>query len=144
MDRIKLGVDISNTSEFHNLSIELWLDKDKFFDSTIAPGKHHVIHEFDGADGDHILKIKLKNKTAEHTQIDEQGNIISDALITVDNVYLDEINIDQLIWSHGEYVHDGNGTEVISVHKFYGDMGCNGHVQLRFSSPVYLWLLENM
>lgn len=144
MDTIKFSLDLVNTSEFHNLGIELWLDKNKFFDNSVSPGRHHVIHEFDGADGNHILKIKLKNKTNEHTGIDEQGNIVADALIQIQNVSFDDIEVDQLLWSHAEYVHDGNGSEVIAVHKFYGSMGCNGHVQLKFSSPIYLWLLENM
>jgi len=144
MDKIKLSLDIVNPSEFHNLGIELWLNKQKFFDNLISPGTHHVIHEFEVADGDHVLKIKFKNKSHEHTEINEQGEIISDALIKIKNVIFDDINIDQLIYNLSEYVHDGNGSQTIAVHKFYGNLGCNGHVQLKFFTPVYLWLLENM
>ena len=144
MDKIKLSLDITNPSEFHNLGIELWIDKAKFFDNLIGPGTHHVIHEFEIADGDHCFKIKFKNKRHEHTKIDEAGGIISDALINVSNICLDEIKIDQLIHEKAEYIHDTNGIETIAVHPFYGNLGCNGHVQLKFSTPVYLWLLENM
>lgn len=148
MDKIKLSLDLVNTSEFHNLGIELWLDKNKFYDNTVSPGTHHVIYEFDGNEGEHCFKIKLKDKNKnahnEHTKINEAGEIISDALITVSNVHLDEILIDQMMCEKAEYVHDGNGSKTIAVHKFYGDLGCNGHVQLKFSTPVYLWLLENM
>jgi hypothetical protein len=148
MDKIKLSLDITNPSEFHNLGIELWLNKTMFFDQLITPGTHHVIHEFDGNDGEHYFKIKLKNKNKEsdneHTKVNEAGEITSDALILISNMSLDEIMIDQLMYEKAEYVHDGNGSKTIAVHKFYGNLGCNGHVQLKFSTPVYLWLLENM
>ena len=148
MDKIKLSLDITNPSEFHNLGIELWLNKTKFFDNPVAPGTHHVEYDFDGSDGEHYFKIRLKDKNKnadnEHTKINEAGEIISDVLIFVSNISLDEILIDQLMYEKAEYVHDGNGSKTIAVHKFYGNLGCNGHVQLKFSTPVYLWLLENM
>lgn len=144
MEKIKLSLDITNASEFHNLGIELWIDKNKFFDNTVSPGRHHIIHEFDSNDGDHYLKIKLKNKSNEHTTVNDLGEIVSDALINISNIAFDEIQIDQLMYQLAEYVHDTNGKETIAVHKFYGNLGCNGHVQLHFSTPIYLWLLENM
>jgi hypothetical protein len=144
MDRIKLSLDIVNPSEFHNLGIELWLDKEKFFDNVIGTGTHHVIYEFDEAKQNHEFLIVLKNKTDEHTTVDEQGNIIKDALIQIHNICLDEIKIDQLVWEKSEYLHRGNGSYESRPHKFYGNLGCNGTVLLEFSTPVYLWLLENM
>jgi len=42
------------------------------------------------------------------------------------------------------YVHDFNGTGKFVNKQFFGEMGCNGTVELKFSSPFYLWLLENM
>ena len=144
METIKLSLDVSNRSQHHNLGIELWIDKEKFFDNNIGPGSHHIIHEFEATDGEHMLKIVLKNKNTEHTKLDESGNIIEDALININNITIDEINITQLVYQLAQYVHDGNGHETIAVHPFYGDMGCNGRVQLSFANPVYLWLLENM
>jgi hypothetical protein len=144
MDRIKISLDVTNASEYHNMGIELWIDQTRFFDNTISPGRHHVIHEFECADGEHWFKIVLKNKTHENTRIDEQGNIATDALINISNVCLDEIDIDNMMHNLADYVHDGNGSQTIAVHDFFGDLGCNGQVQLRFSAPLYLWLLENM
>ena len=144
MEKIKLSLDIVNSSKFHNLGIELWMDREKFFDNLVSPGTHHVIYEFAEDEADHKFKIVLKNKTDDHTIVDDQGNIIQDALIKIDNICLDEIMIDQLIYEKAEYIHDGNGSKTIAIHKFYGNLGCNGHVQLKFSTPVYIWLLENM
>ena len=144
MDTIKISFDVVNRSQHHNLGIELWIDKQKFFDNSISPGKHHIVHDFQAADGEHVLRAVLKNKTTEHTRVDQSGNIIEDALIHLGNIMLDEIDVTQLVYQLSQYVHDGNGHETIAVHPFYGDMGCNGRVQLSFQSPVYLWLLENM
>lgn len=144
MDTIKISLDVVNRSQHHNLGIELWIDNQKFFDNTVSPGKHHIVHDFQAADGEHILRAVLKNKTTEHTRVDEAGNIIEDALINLDNISFDDISITQLVYQLSQYVHDGNGSKTIAVHPFYGDMGCNGRVQLSFQSPAYLWLLENM
>ena len=145
MDRIKLSLDISNPSKFHNLGIELWLDNIKFFDNQVASGTHHVIYEFnEQQDTNREFKIILKNKTNEHTQIDQSGNILQDALINIHNIELDGINIDQLMWTHCEYFHTGNDSHDMQAHKFYGNLGCNGTVLLTFSTPSYLWLFENM
>ena len=123
MEKIKLSLDITNPSEFHNLGIELWLNKTMFFDNFISPGTHHIIHEFESDDSNHILKIKLKNKTHEHTKINSAGEIISDTLINISNFCIDEIMIDQLMFNLAEYVHDGNGSKAVAVHKFYGNLG---------------------
>ena len=42
------------------------------------------------------------------------------------------------------YTHDFNGTQPEIEDTFFGEMGCNGTVSLRFTTPIYLWLLENM
>jgi hypothetical protein len=42
------------------------------------------------------------------------------------------------------YTHDFNGSQPPVDDKFFGDLGCNGTVSLKFTAPTYLWLLENM
>jgi hypothetical protein len=145
MQKIRISLDVINTSASHNIGIELFLDKVKFFDSIVSPGTHHVVHEFDEDEAEHYLYIVMKGKTQQDTKIDDQGNILEDAIIDIRNISVDEINIDQLVYDLAQYIHDGNGAEpVASINKFYGHLGCNGRVQLKFSCPTYLWLLENM
>lgn len=144
MDIIQLSLDVTNTSQAHNMGIELHLDDTKFFDSTISPGTHHIIHSFKSEDQEHTFKLVLKGKNDSNTKIDEQGNIIEDALIDVKNFKIDEIEIDQLVNELAVYCHNNNGHSELTKNKFYGHLGCNGTVELKFSSPIYLWLLENM
>ena len=34
--------------------------------------------------------------------------------------------------------------KALDGHPFFGNMGCNGYVSLKFATPIYLWLLEHM
>jgi hypothetical protein len=144
MSEIKLALDISNTSEFDDLEIELWLDDVKFFDQTISKGTHKVGHIFKEDENSHVFKIVLKNKQEYHTKIDENNEIIKDAVIDISNICFDDINIDTIANDVAVYRHDYNGTGNLSKHRFYGHLGCNGEVIIEFFNPFYLWLLENM
>jgi hypothetical protein len=87
----------------------------------------------------------MKDKISDHTQIDLDGNIISDTRLVITNLAFDDINLGQLITEHAVYTHDQNAQLPTPVQdKFYSEMGCNGTVSLKFTTPVYLWLLEHM
>jgi hypothetical protein len=86
----------------------------------------------------------MKNKTPNHTQIDEAGSIISDARLIVTELAFDEIQLGYMVAEQAIYTHDFNNTEESTQDKFYSEMGCNGTVSLKFSTPIYLWLLEHM
>ena len=144
METIQISLDIVNASLSQHMGIELRIDDQKFFDSVISPGTHHVVHEFAVADGDHCLYIVMKGKTAQDTCIDVDGNIVTDSVIDICNICLDRINIDQLVCNLSQYRHDTNGTTDVIVDRFHGHMGCNGYVAMRFGCPSYLWLLETM
>lgn len=92
----------------------------------------------------HVISIILKNKTAAHTKIDEQGNIIADSLIAISAVSLDDIEIDQLFFEKSQYTHSFNSDLESVTQPFYGNLGCNGTVEFKFTTPTYIWLLENM
>jgi hypothetical protein len=86
----------------------------------------------------------MKNKTTEHTQIDADGNILTDSCICIENLSFDQIALGQMFIDQAVYEHDFNGTADAIKDKFFGIMGCNGTVTLSFTCPIYLWLLENM
>jgi hypothetical protein len=98
----------------------------------------------DTADQEHVLEIELQHKLPEHTSIDESGNILSDRVIELQNISLDDIQLGQIFTQLATYQHDFNGSQPMIQDQFFGSMGCNGTVRLKFVSPVYLWLLENM
>lgn len=143
-EKIKLSLDLVNESNCADLVIELLIDNQSFYINKVIPGTHSLSHEVDLEEGDHTFDIVLSGKTVDHTKVDEAGNIVSDVLIHVANIALDDINIDQIMSEQAVYTHNSNNTAELTEHKFYGPMGCNGTVRLNFTSPFYLWLLSNM
>jgi hypothetical protein len=126
------------------LGMEIWLDDHKFFDQDHIDTTHQIKHTISDDDGDHELRFVLKNKLPEHTQVDADGNIISDSTVSISDIKFDGINCDYLTSTLAEYQHDFNGTAPTITQRFYGELGCNGTVTLKFSTPIYIWLLENM
>ena len=103
-----------------------------------------VRFDFEEDDGEHELRVVLKNKLPEHTKIDAAGNIEQDAVITVSNFEFGGITVDQSVKEQAIYYHNFNGSAEHIQDEFYGIMGCNGTLSLKFSTPIYIWLLENM
>jgi hypothetical protein len=124
--------------------MEIWLDQHKLFDQDRIDQIYQVEYELSDDDGDHELRFVLKNKQSGHTQVDAEGNIVSDATVMVSDIRFDDIDCQYLTTKLAEYQHDFNGTGNPIVDEFYGELGCNGTVSLKFSTPIYIWLLENM
>lgn len=104
-----------------------------------------VEHEFnDDQEQEHTLVFELQNKLPEHTEINAAGEIIKDRCITIADVAFDGIALGHMFTEVASYHHDHNGTTDPVTEPFYGVMGCNGRAEMTFSTPIYLWLLENM
>lgn len=142
MQKSKISLDLQATAP--GCLVTVFLDSQPIATVAVDQQTTTVAHEFDDVEGQHVLEIALVGKTSAHTIVDDTGNIIDDLLINVSNICIEEINIDTLVWNLSQYHHDQNGTSVMGIDRFYGTMGCNGIVKLNFSTPIYLWLLENM
>lgn len=145
MNSAKLHFDIVPSNPSCALGIEVWIDEMCILnqDQLINPCAVH--HYFDDElEQTYVVKIVLKNKTAQHTQVNEKLEIVSDSVIEVNNFKLDDIDIDQMIREQAVYSHSFNSTSEYSDHKFYNTLGCNGVVKFEISTPAYLWLLEKM
>ena len=127
------------------LGCEVWLDNTCVFAQDHVSETANISHEFsDDNDGEHSLRITLKNKRPTHTQVDNQGNIVSDALLSINEISFDEIDCTQIMRDQAVYKHNFNGTGSDIDDQFFSDLGCNGTVELKFTTPLYLWFLENM
>jgi hypothetical protein len=144
IELVKLSCRISSTNPGSALGLEIWLDQDQIFNTEHVQDPVDFEHEFDDNEGQHDLRFILKNKTAEHTTIDADGTILTDSCICISDLCFDQINLGQIFTDHAVYEHDFNGTADTIKDQFFGTMGCNGTVSLAFSTPIYLWLLENM
>lgn len=103
-----------------------------------------VSHDFPDVEGNEfVLSIELAGKNETHTVVDDEGNITSDVMVTITGFELDGVDITHLVQQKARYTHDFNGSQEVTVDQFFGDMGCNGRVEFAWTSPVYVWLLEN-
>lgn len=144
MQQCQVSLTIDTTNPEIPLGVEVWMDQLKILDQEHVTQAIAVSHALSDDDGAHELRVILKNKQPAHTTIDDQGHIISDATLVVRDVMFDQVTLGQILTDQAVYTHDYNGQQALTQQKFYGEMGCNGVMSLRFASPVYVWLLENM
>lgn len=144
-NRIKLKFSIEPTDPACPLSFEV------FWDGVTQAHCFHVretenveIYLDDTQEAEHELEIVMSGKTQDHTKLDSDGKIIQDALLNINSMSIDDVDISSLLYQLATYSHDFNGTADSRRFPFYGSMGCNGTVSFKFSTPYYLWLLENM
>jgi hypothetical protein len=146
MSTTQISCTIGATDPTAGLGVEVWLNDQLLYDNN-AFDQLNLPLTWDISDDDdaHELRFVLKNKTNQHTKVDEQGNIVTDATITISNLAFEEIELNQIVVEHATYQHTLNGaSDTVIMDKFYGVMGCNGTVSLKFTTPIYLWLLESM
>lgn len=108
-------------------------------------GEHDISFDInDNLESSHVLSFELAGKTTDHTKIDSQGKIIQDIVVRISDIAFDGLKLGHMITEKSIYIHDFNGSGSTTRDKFFGIMGCNGIMTLNFSTPIYLWLLENM
>jgi hypothetical protein len=85
--------------------------------------------------------------------VNEKGDLIKDQLLHIKDIEIDEINIGALVYE-GVYTptypepwatqQRELGNEMEESFKNVTMMGFNGKWTFTFSSPFYMWLLENL
>lgn len=135
---------LDTTDASATLGFEAWLDNHNFFDTDHVQARQQIFIEISDDDANHELRFVMKNKTPDHTKVDSDGNIVTDARLTITDLSFDEISLGHMVTEQAVYTHNFNGTSTTAQHKFYHELGCNGTVTLKFDTPVYLWLLEHM
>lgn len=139
----KLAFTVESSKPNANLNVQVKIDQEVLFNGLITEPVQ-INYDCDDTDGEHELTIELSGKTFADTKLNDNGEIIEDAVIKCSNFSIDNINADLLMSEQSTYTHDFNGTADKQSVRFYGTLGCNGIVRLSFPTPIYLWLLENM
>ena len=92
-------------------------------------------------DAEHTLSIVLLNKADSDTvENSDKTGIEKDMLLNIEDVEIDGISIGAMRWSHSEYVVP----HLPETIKNCVNLGWNGSWNIKFTSPFYIWLLENM
>lgn len=144
METVKISFDVETSDSKCPLGIEIWLDDVVLLTNDHVQETVSFSHDIMDHDGEHELRIVMLGKTSDHTIVDEAGNIAKDATLAISNFEIDGLDINQLFFEKCVYTHDFNGTQPEIADNFFGTAGCNGTISFSFSTPIYLWLLENM
>jgi len=131
-------------------------DKSYFKDGiTATEDKPQVIEfEHEVEEGvDHELIIKRSGKVNNQTVVNDKGDLLKDQLLNIKSIEIDEIDIGALVYE-GIYTPEypepwatqqrEAGTELKESFKNVTQIGHNGTWRFKFSSPFYMWLLENL
>jgi len=136
---------------------EILIDNNSHFkgDITGTEDRPDVIefkHELEG-DNDYNLIINRSGKGKNQTVINDKDDILKDQLLHIKSIEIDEIDIGALIYE-GIYTprypepwatqQREAGIELRHSFKNVTQIGHDGEWKLAFSSPFYMWLLENL
>lgn len=92
-------------------------------------------------EGDYQLRIELLDKQPEHTEVDEQGNIVKDSVLKIEKIVIEDIEIQSnLSLDQSKFYYEHSGEQ----HQLYDSLGVNGTAVINFSTPFYIWLLETI
>jgi hypothetical protein len=94
-------------------------------------------------DGDHTVGVRLLNKRAELDTVMDGDRIVKDQLLTIKEIVIDDVNLFRQLYGHSEY-HLDEPWQGQSMIPNQSCMGWNGVIQLKFSTPYYFWLIENL
>lgn len=142
-DQITIRCTLTSTNSSIPLGMRVWLNGKSVYENAHL-AEEQFEYKMPDTDSEHELSFELFGKLPEHTKINESGEIVSDVLAVIKNFTIDEIDISQVFQNLAVYKHNFNGTKEYTEDTFRGSMGCNGTVTLKFNTPLYLWLLENM
>jgi hypothetical protein len=104
-------------------------------------------------DKEYNLIIKRSGKGKNQTVINEKGDILKDQLLHIKGIQIDEIDIGALVYE-GIYTpqypepwatqQQAAGNQLPKSFKNVIQMGHDGEWKFTFTSPFYMWLLENL
>lgn len=115
------------------------------------PSGIKIIHEFEKnleENQEYALKVSLHNKNNQtDTIVDDNDQIVSDMLLNIEDLEIDGISLGNLLHTKSRFKFDQpqtvNGTQTHELTNCV-NLGFNGTWYLDFSTPFYLWLLENL
>ena len=131
-------------------------DKTHYDKEITATSKEPITIEFEDTleEGKkYDLVIKRSGKTVGQTVVNEKGDILKDQILHIRKIEIDEIDIGALLFEgiyRPEYPEPWatqqaqQGIELPGTIKNSPSMGHNGTWTFSFTSPFYMWLLENL
>lgn len=156
-ETLHFKIGLSGSSAKKQPAFNIAVNQKIYVDTELTSSPNDVEYfEFDAEvqEGECSLVIEFRNKQDDDTVLDSNGEIIDDLLLNIESVEIDEIDLGSLLWTASDYkpaypviykgVKQREGVTLPESVKNCVNLGWNGHWILPFTSPAYIWLLENI
>ena len=101
---------VTPTDKSVPLKLAVWINDECCLEPTAIHDDLTFSHNISDEEGqEYIVRLEMSGKTDQHTKIDEQGNIIKDALLEFKNFEIMGIDLNVLIHKQAQYRHNHNG-----------------------------------
>jgi hypothetical protein len=155
-EKLKFKIELYSTMWDKPPHAEILINNDVKFIGDISgtESKPNIIDfEYEMEEKEYSLVIKRSGKGRNQTIVNEKGDILKDQLLHIKNINIDEIDIGALVYE-GVYTptypepwatqQRESGNDLRESFKNVTIMGFDGEWRFTFSSPFYMWLLENL
>ena len=146
MESLNFDIALSGTYWSKRPEYSVSINNTEYSTGTVA---EHTNIEFTAdlaKDSIHVLQIRLLNKTS-HDTVTENGVIVQDMLLNIHSIRVNDVDLGLLLWSHSRYWLDSprmlNGQITAYLDRCV-NLGWNGTYELKFATPFYHWLLDNL
>jgi hypothetical protein len=156
-EKLKFKLELFATMWNRPPHAEILINNKSFFSGDITGTEDKpdvIVFDHDLNEGEEYnLVIKRSGKKSSQTVINEKGDILKDQMLHIKSIEIDEIDIGALVFEgvyRPEYPEPWStqqrelGHEQPETLKNVTSMGHNGTWTFTFSSPFYMWLLENL
>ena len=156
-EKLKFKMELHATMWDRPPHAEILLNNKSYFkgDITGTEDKPDLIEfEHELAEGEKSeLIIKRSGKLVNQTVVNDKGDLLKDQLLHIKSIEIDEIELGALVYE-GVYTprypepwasqQRRAGVELQESFKNVTTIGHDGTWRLKFESPFYMWLLENL
>jgi len=156
-EKLKIKLELYATMWDKPPIVDIKIDEKSYFKKEITSTKNRPTiidfeHEFEEGKSYNLIIHRL-GKKINQTTVNEKGVILNDQLLHINSIEIDEIDIGALVYE-GVYKPEypepwasqqaKAGNKLPETLKNVTQMGHNGTWTFAFSSPFYMWLLENL
>ena len=145
-ESLKFDITLSGTYWGKRPQFSIWLDEQVIQQTEFKDQVQTVSFTRELYKGAHSLKIRLENKDQRTDTVIENGQIVKDMLLNIDDITIDDISLGNLLWSaeyHLDRPQEYQGKTITKLDNCV-NLGWNGTYILNFTSPFYIWLLEKL
>ena len=104
--------------------------------------------DVEASEGAHTIAVQLLNKDPSTDVVkNSDDSVAKDMLLNIESIEIDDIDLGHLRYTMSKYQLDKKqlyNNQITDQIDNCVNLGFNGRYILEFSSPFYIWLLENM